>query len=146
MSQTGEKWDFLVLSRGNFWMIWKRHGIPCFHFYFLFRNNSKRKRVNEYDICHCYGNFFWKVSFQKYLITAMFSSLLCSQLFSQLSSFPTIRTGRTLTTAFERHLAIEDFTEMDHGRCQASTKTFDLLLYASLSLKQVFKFDLMLIQ
>ena len=39
-----------------------------------------------------------------------------------------------LTTAFERHLKIEDFTEMDLHR--ACIDTFDLLLYASLSLKQ----------
>ena len=43
----------------------------------------------------------------------------------------------TLKTAFERHLRIEDITDMDQHRCQASTKTFDLLLYASLSFKQV---------
>ena len=37
---------------------------------------------------------------------------------------------------FERHLTIEDFADMDqHGR-RDCTKTFDLLLYASLSLKQ----------
>ena len=35
-----------------------------------------------------------------------------------------------------RHLTIEDFTDMDQHKCQGSTKTFDLLLYASLSLKQ----------
>ena len=43
----------------------------------------------------------------------------------------------TLTKAFERHLTIQDITDMDQHRCQPSTKTFDLLLYASLSLKQV---------
>ena len=41
----------------------------------------------------------------------------------------------TLTTASERHLTIEDFTDMDQHRCEACTKTFDLILYASLSLK-----------
>ena len=66
---------------------------------------------------------FSKVSFRKYLITAMFKVL------------PQQLRG-TLTTAFERHLAIEDFTEMDQHRCQACTNTFDLLLYASFSLKQ----------
>ena len=43
---------------------------------------------------------------------------------------------RTLTTAFERHLTTEDFTDMDQHRCQAWAKTFDLLLYASFSLRQ----------
>ena len=42
----------------------------------------------------------------------------------------------TLTTVFERHLTIKDFTDMDQHMCQACTKTFDLLFYASLFLKQ----------
>ena len=42
----------------------------------------------------------------------------------------------TLTTAFEIHPPIEDFTDMYQRRCRACTKTFDILLYASLSLKQ----------
>ena len=42
----------------------------------------------------------------------------------------------TLTTAFEGHLATEDFTGIDQHRCQTCTKTFDLLMYASLSLNQ----------
>ena len=67
--------------------------------------------------------FLWKVSFQKYLITAMFKVL--SQ---QLQG--------TLTMEFEKHLTIEDFTDMDQHRCRACITTFSLLLYASLSLKQ----------
>ena len=43
--------------------------------------------------------FFSKVSFQKYLITAMFKVV-----------FPLLR--RTLTTAFERHLTTVDFTDI----------------------------------
>ena len=42
----------------------------------------------------------------------------------------------TLTTAFERHLTIEDFTDMVQYRCRACTSTFELSLQASLSLKQ----------
>ena len=109
-------------------MIWKCHGIPCFHFYFLFRSNGKREQVNENDYRRYYGNFFFlKVSFQKYLITVIFK-ILSQQL------------RRTLTVAFERQLTIEDFTDMDQYRCRACTKTFDLLLYASLSLKQILCF------
>ena len=67
--------------------------------------------------------FLWKVSFQKYLITVMFKVL--SQ---QLQG--------TLTMEFERHLTIEDFTDMDQHRSRACITTFSLLLYASLSLKQ----------
>ena len=82
-----------------------------------------REQLDENDLRHCYGNFFSKVSFRKYLITAMFTVL------------PQLLRG-TLTMGFERHLAIEDFTEMNQHRCQACTNTFDLLLYASFSLKQ----------
>ena len=35
MTQTTEKWVFLVLSRVDFWMVWRCHGIPCFCFYFV---------------------------------------------------------------------------------------------------------------
>ena len=66
---------------------------------------------------------FLEVSFRKYLITAMFKVL------SQ-------QVRGTLTMTFEIHLTIEDFTDMDQHRCQDCAKTFDLLLYASLFLKQ----------
>ena len=43
MIQTTENWDSLVLSRADFWMVWRFHGIPCFYFYFfLFRSNGKK--------------------------------------------------------------------------------------------------------
>ena len=60
---------------------------------------------------------------RNYLITVMFK-VLSQEL------------GGTLTTAFERHLTIEYFTDMDQHRCRACTSTFDLLLYAFLSLEQ----------
>ena len=44
--------------------------------------------------------FLWRMSFQKYLITAMFKGIS-----RQLRV--------TLTTAFERHFTMEDFTDMD---------------------------------
>ena len=65
--------------------------------------------------------FLWKVSFRKYLITAMFKVLS-----RQLQG----------TLTFERHLKINDFTGMDQHSCQACTNIFDLLLYASLPLIQ----------
>ena len=58
-------------------------------------------------------NFFFKVSFRKYLSTAM-SKVLSRQL------------QDTLTMAYERHPPVEDFTDMDQRRCRACTKTFDL--------------------
>ena len=75
------------------------------------------------SVAVCYGKMFFRKFLQKYLITAMFKVL-----YQQLR--------RTLTTAFERHLTIKDFVDMDQHRCRACTKIFGLLLYASLSLKQ----------
>ena len=54
----------------------------------MFRNNGKRKQLDENDFSHCYGNFFSKLSFWKDLIIAIFKVI--SQ---QLQG--------TLTTAFE---------------------------------------------
>ena len=42
----------------------------------------------------------------------------------------------TSITAFERHFTTENSADMDQHRCRACTKTFVLLLWASLSLKQ----------
>ena len=36
ITQTREKWDSPVLSRPDFWMVWRCHGILCVHFYFYF--------------------------------------------------------------------------------------------------------------
>ena len=58
--------------------------------------------------------FVSKVAFCKYLITAMFK-VLSQQL------------QETLTMVYERHPPVEDFTNIDQRRCQACTKTFDLL-------------------
>ena len=66
MTQTREKWDSLVFSRGDFWMIWRYHGILCIHLYFLFRNNVWREQLDKNNFCHCYSffylfiYFFWK--------------------------------------------------------------------------------------
>ena len=79
-------------------MIRKCHGIMYFSF-FLFRYNVLREQLDENNFRRCYGNFFSKASFRKHLITAVFGVL--SQ---QLQG--------TLTTVFERHLMIEDFTDM----------------------------------
>ena len=101
MKQTRGKWDSLVLNRGDFWMIWRCRGIPCFHLLFCFRNNGKREQLNENNFRRCYGNFFPKASFRKYLIAAVFKVL-----FQQWRG--------TLTTVFEKYLTIEYFTDIDH--------------------------------
>ena len=109
----------LCLVKGHFWIIWRYHSVSMFTFCL---ETTVSETIGWERPC-CYGNFFPKVSFRKYLITAMFKVL-----YQQLQG--------TLTTAFEGHLATEDFTGIDQHRCQTCTKTFDLLMYASLSLNQ----------
>ena len=46
MTQTQKKWESHALSRLNFWLIWRCHGILWVHFYV------------ENDFRHCYVNFF----------------------------------------------------------------------------------------
>ena len=57
MSQTKEKQDSLVLSRGDFWMIWRCHGLPCFHIYFLFHSYVQS---SFWTITKHLGNSIWK--------------------------------------------------------------------------------------
>ena len=106
MNQSREKSDPHVLNVGDFWMIFKHAMIFCvFNFIFLFRNKKS-----------C---FFPNVSFRKYLITAMFKAL-----YQQLQGF--------LTTAFERHLTTEDFTDIGVKSVPRNlTYHFMLLLFLS---------------
>ena len=52
-TQTREKWDYLVLSIADNWMIWRCHGV-------LFRNNVIREQWVENHLRRCNGNFFRK--------------------------------------------------------------------------------------
>ena len=72
------------------------HSVFSFLF-FLFRNNVIREQLDENDFRRYV--FFPKVSFRKYLITAMFKVLY------QQSRV-------NLTTAFERHLTTEYFMDI----------------------------------
>ena len=69
-----------------------------FSFLFLFRNNVIREQLDENNFRHCYV-FFPKVSFRKYLITAMFKVL-----YQQLRG--------NFATAFVRHLITEYFMDI----------------------------------
>ena len=112
MSKTREKQNSIVLNRVDFWMIWRCHGILCFHFYFLFRNNGKWEQFNENDLRHCYGIYlfiyFWKCH----------SEIPWSQITVRLKVLSQQLRGK-LTTAFERRLTVKDFTDMDQHRCRA---------------------------
>ena len=58
MTQTREKWDSLVLSRTEFCVVGKCHGIQRFHFSFFFRSNGKKEHLDENNFRHGYGNYF----------------------------------------------------------------------------------------
>ena len=75
MTQTREKWDSLVLSRGDIWVVWTRHGFYSvfilFHFFILsFRTTVKR----NIWIRHSCGHFFWYYNSESYLILAVQSA------------------------------------------------------------------------
>ena len=67
-----------------------------FRFYILFTNNSIREQLDENDFRRYYGKFFSKMSFQKYLITAVFKVL------SQVRVLPQFTITRHLENGFER--------------------------------------------
>ena len=92
------------------------HDIPCFYFYFLFRNNGKS----------------WMGMTSVAFTVIFFESVILKVLDHNFvpSPFSTI-------VAFERQLKTEDFTNMDRHSCRVCNKTFDLLLYGCLSLRQV---------
>ena len=129
MSQAREIWDFLVLSRDTFEWCEGAMVLMTFRWYegamvfcvsiFSFCKETtviERKQWDGNDFCRCYrcyGNIFSKVSFRKYLVTAMFK-VLSQQL------------RGTLTTTFEKHFTIEDFKDVDQHRCQVCNKKFDL--------------------
>ena len=89
MTKTREKWESLVLNRAYFWIVWRCHDI----WFFLFRTKCRKEQLDEDGLRHCYGIFFFKVSFWKLLDhNYVLSSLRC-----------------TLTAAIDRNLTVEDF-------------------------------------
>ena len=70
-------------------------------YFFLFRTNSKKEHLDVNNFRHGYGIIFQKCYSESYLILALFKVL------SQKLQY-------TLTTAFERHYAVEDFKDMEH--------------------------------
>ena len=120
-------------------MIWKCHGISRFHFYLLFINNGIRDQLDEEDFRRCYGNFFWKCQSESTW------SQLCSKFFINYEFFLNSQLRGTQTTAIERHLTIENFTDIDQHRSWPCTKAFNLFLYEydySLCLTQAYILNL----
>ena len=62
ITQKREKWDSPVLSRPDFSMVWRCHGLECVHFcfYFLFfcLEATFGQDIYKSDFRHCYSNFF----------------------------------------------------------------------------------------
>ena len=105
MTQTREKWDCLFgVELTLEWRYEDAIVFRVFIFIFLFKTTGKKKHLDEDDFCPFYGNFFGKCRSESYLIITLFK-VLSQQLWT------------TLTTAFERHFKMEDFTEMDHHTC-----------------------------
>ena len=49
MELNKRKWYCPVLSRVDFWIIWRCYSILCFHFCSMFRNNGIREQLDEND-------------------------------------------------------------------------------------------------
>ena len=49
------------MSSPGFWIVYRCPGILCVCFYFLFRNNVRKRYLGERNFHHCYGNFFESV-------------------------------------------------------------------------------------
>ena len=92
------------------------HSVFSFLF-LLFRNNVIREELDENDFRRCYV-FFPKVSFRKYLITAMFKFLY------QQSRV-------NLATAFERHLTAEYFMDIGVKLAPRHLTYYSMLLFLS---------------
>ena len=88
----------------------------CFYF-FLFRSSVIREQLDENDFRRCYV-FYPKVSFQKYLITAMLK-------------VPYQQSQVNLTTAFERHLTTEYFMDIGVKLAPRHLTYYCMLLFLS---------------
>ena len=156
MTQTTEKWNSLVLSRADFWMIWRCHGIPCFHF--IFKPTVKKEHLDENDFHHGCGNYLESANLKVYWYQ------LCSDCFynnyeahwqRHLKSTLQLRILRNWIN-IHAHSFLGKYHDRKMGKVPGKLTvvqksepvlwtTFDFLLYSSLS-NLVFKFNLMLIE
>ena len=67
MSQTKEKWGFLVLNRSGLWIVWRCHDIPRVHRYYLCLEPTVRKDAWLRRTSVTVMAFFLKVTFWKLL-------------------------------------------------------------------------------
>ena len=142
MIQTRAKWGSLVLSRDDFWMIWNCHGIPCFYIYFFF-NNGKREQVDENECAalsesvipkvldHSHVRSFYGGPRQRCLKDTLQLRILWICINIGVKPAPRHLTYYCMLLFLPNKSSFEIW-----HRCRACSKTFDLLLYASLSSKQ----------
>ena len=129
-------------------MTWRCQSILCFHYCFCLETTVYEINWMWTTSVAVMVIFFLKVSFPNYLITASFKAHF-QQLWGALTT--AVDNGnliwKTLTTAFERHLTIQDFTDMDQQ--MSSLHQYIWLIIVCFSFSQtnpVFKFNLMLIE
>ena len=67
MTKSRVKWESLVLSRADFWMVWRCHGIPFFHFYVFCVEPNARKNNLMKATSVTFMTIFSEVSFWKLL-------------------------------------------------------------------------------
>ena len=95
-------WIELTFEYGHA-MVFCFYGIPCF--FLLFRTNGKKKNDKRAISVAAVKIIILKMSFWKLLDISHVQS-----------SFSRLR--GTLTTAFKRHLTVENFTNVDQHTCQ----------------------------
>ena len=103
MTQTREKWDSLVLSRADFFIVGRCRDSPCFHFLFFcleatVKTTTWMRMISITVMVIVSKVLFWKLLDFSYV---------------QRSQLPVI-----LTAAFEIYFTVEDFTDMDQHTCK----------------------------
>ena len=103
MTQTREKWDSLVLSRADFFVVGRCRDSPCFHFLFFcleatVKTTTWMRMISITVMVIVSKVLFWKLLDFSYV---------------QRSQLPDI-----LTAAFEIYFTVEDFTDMDQHTCK----------------------------
>ena len=151
--QNQKKWNSLVLSSADVWMVWRFHCILCFHFYFLFRTDAKKEHMVESNLHHGSGNYFgstilkatWYQLFLKYFLNN-FETYCWQQHLKGTVELKILRTWINIET--NSFLGKNHQTKMSEGVCKTIKCTkiwacspkkislIHLLLYSSFSLKQ----------
>ena len=154
MTQTREKWDSLVLSRADFCIVGRCRGIPCFHFLFFcleatVKKNTWMRTISVTVMVIISKVLLWKLldfsyvqsylsAITRYIDNDIWKILYSGRFYGDGSTYMLIlswvnimkwkwaNVRRKLSVAQNPCLFLEE-------HC---TRTFHLLLYCSLPLKQ----------